>query len=271
MEHLTELEQQQEYVQAYKIISKTGIDERIFKNDGTWTAEQVSLKSKYENKLYMPILIKFFHNFEMKYRRLPSQHEYRKAYLKYSFRHLKHVSWYDDKHKEFIANCIVWRADRAYKSYIIEVMTSKQLELLGYQVFRHNLIDTVMGVDLIAVKDGKYWCLHITKDSSYSRQKLLLKGVYKDWIVNHKTVMYQRNFIGHTKLLYDCTSSEKNGVIGGLPIFKNEYLVERLDDEHSFDWDSEDNQLQIFAQALKYSDRNAIFEFASTDNKLVVR
>ena len=70
----------------------------------------------------------------------------------YSFQYLANKNWYDDKDKEFITKCIEWRADRAYKSNLIELMTVKQLETLGYTVFRHKYIDVIMGVDLVVVK-----------------------------------------------------------------------------------------------------------------------
>lgn len=270
MEKLTQ--EQREYQQILYMIQNEGVIERVFQADSTWTDEQKVLKNNYENNLYMPILIRYFHKFQDKNKRLPTQNEYVDAYLKHSFKHLKNKKWYDDKHKEFITNCIIWRADRAYKSNLIEIITAKQLEMLGYTVFRHRYIDIVMGVDLIAVKDNKYWCLHITKNSKWAKDKIFAKGSYTDYTINHKLIMYRRNFKRHVRLLYDCENGYNNHVANGLPIFDNDYLIEKLDDYYSFDWDSEDNQLLYLIERLKgRKAESESFEFVSTDKKLIIK
>ena len=252
--------------QLLQIIEK-GIKERVFKVDDTFTAEQKVLKNNYENHLYMTECVNLFWKFEENYNRIPSQDEYVQAYKYYSFENLKNKNWYDDdKDKEFIKKCIEWRADRAYKSNLIELMTVKQLETLGYTVFRHKYIDIVMGVDLVAVKDNKCWYIHVTKDSDYSRRKVFDKGNYTNKTLDKKNFRFHRDFTGHVKFLYSCDESANNTIKNGLPLFKNDYVLSKLDDKHSFDFYDEYNQLRRVSRSVI---RQTIC-FVSTDNKMVV-
>ena len=252
--------------QLYRIIEK-GVQERVFSVDNTFTEEQRVLKNKYENHLYMLECVRLFWSFEEKYNEIATQDEYLEAYKHYSFQYLKNKSWYDDdKDKEFITKCITWRADRAYKSNLIELMTVKQLEMLGYTVFRHKYIDVVMGVDLVVVKDNKCWYVHITKDSEYSRRKMFEKGSYTSKTLDKKNFRFHRDFTRHVKFLYSCDEGKNNTVKNGLPVFKNDYVLSKLDDKHSFDFNDEYNQLRRLSRSVI---RQTI-EFTSTDGKIVV-
>ncbi|MGB4825185.1 MAG: hypothetical protein WBP82_09825 [Leuconostoc mesenteroides] len=252
--------------QILRIIKK-GIKERVFSVDSTFTDEQKVLKNNYENHLYMTECVNLFWMFEEKYNRIPSQSEYVEAYKYYSFENLKNKSWYDDdKDKEFITKCIEWRADRAYKSNLIELMTVKQLEMLGYTVFRHKYIDVIMGVDLVVVKDGKCWYIHITKNTDYSRNKVFDKGSYTSKTLDKKNFRFHRDFRRHVKFLYSCNEGKNNTVKNGLPLFKNDYVLSKLDDKHAFDFNDEYNQLRRLSRSVI---RQTI-KFTSTDNKMVV-
>ena len=252
--------------QLLRIIKK-GVQERVFSVDDTFTDEQKVLKNNYENRIYMTECVNLFWTFEEKYNKIASQDEYVEAYKHYSFQYLKNKSWYDDdKDKEFITKCITWRADRAYKSNLIELMTVKQLEMLGYTVFRHKYIDVIMGVDLVVVKDNKCWYIHVTKDSDYSRRKVMTKGNYTSKKLDKKNFRFHRDFTGHVKFLYSCDEDKNNTVKNGLPVFKNDYVLSKLDDKHSFDFNDEYNQLRRLSRSVI---RQTI-EFASTDGKMVV-
>lgn len=252
--------------QLLQIIEK-GVQERVFSVDSTFTEKQRVLKNNYENHLYMTECVNLFWTFEEKYDKIPSQSEYVETYKHYSFQYLANKSWYDDdKDKEFITKCIEWRADRAYKSNLIELMTVKQLEMLGYTVFRHKYIDVVMGVDLVVVKDGKCWYIHITKDTDYSRRKVFDKGNYTSKTLDKKNFRFHRDFTKHVKFLYSCDESANNTVKNGLPLFKNDYVLDKLDDKHSFDFNDEYNQLRRLSRSVI---RQTI-EFTSTDNKLTI-
>ena len=252
--------------QLYRIIKK-GVKERVFSVDNTFTEEQKVLKNNYENHLYMTECVRLFWVFEEKYNKIATQDEYVQAYKHYSFQYLANKSWYDDKKdKEFITRCIEWRADRAYKSNLIELMTVKQLEMLGYTVFRHKYIDIVMGVDLVAVKDGKCWYIHITKNTDYSRNKVFDKGSYTSKTLDKKNFRFHRDFRRHVKFLYSCNEGKNNTVKNGLPVFKNDYVLSKLDDKHSFDFNDEYNQLRRLSRSVI---RQTI-KFASTDGKMII-
>lgn len=252
-------------IQLDRIIKK-GVQERVFQNDGTWTAEQKQLKNLYENKLYMPEVIKLFWTYEEAYDNVITQDAYVNAYKKISFRYLKNADWYDENtDKEFIEKCIEWRADRAYKSNLIELMTVKQLELLGYTVFRHKVIDIVMGVDLVAIKDGRSWYIHISKNTQYSKNKITKKGGYSNITLDKVRFNFRRDFKNHVKLLYDCEESYNSKIINGLPIFENYYVEEKLDDEHALDFNSEYEQLLRLCENARGK-----IKFTSTSGEVTV-
>ena len=252
--------------QLLQIIEK-GVKERVFSVDSTFTDTQIVLKNNYENHLYMTECVRLFWTFEEKYNEIATQDEYLEAYKYYSFEYLKNKNWYDDKKdKEFITKCIEWRADRAYKSNLIELMTVKQLELLGYTVFRHKYIDVIMGVDLVAVKDGKCWYVHVTKDTDYSRRKMFDKGSYTSKTIDKKNFRFHRDFRRHVKFLYSCNEGKNNKIKNGLPVFKNDYVLSKLDDKHSFDFNDEYNQLRRLSRSVN----NRVIEFVSTDSKLTI-
>ena len=252
--------------QLYRIIKK-GVQERVWQNDGSWTDEQKQLKNMYENHLYMKEAIKLFWTYEEAYDNVITQDAYVEAYKKISFRYLKKVDWYNEsKDREFIEKCVTWRADRAYKSNLIELMTVKQLELLGYTVFRHKLIDIVMGVDLVAVKDNKCWYVHVTKNSEYSRRKVFTKSNYRNMTIDKMNFGFTRDFRKHVKFLYSCDKSKNNTIENGLPLFKNDYVLDKLDDKHSFDFYDEYNQLRRLSRSVN----NRVIEFVSTDSKLTI-
>ena len=153
---------------------------------------------------------------------------------------------------------------------MVEITTAYQLQELGYSVFRELFVDYVMGVDLVAVKDGKCWYIHVTKDSTWSREKVLTKGTYKSYYVNYKAVNFQRDFQNHVELFYS-DDSYNNIVNNGLPLFLNSYLENKLDEYSCFKWDSSNQVVELLksmksAGAVTYNTK-----WISTDGKLVVK
>ena len=272
---MTELKK--DVARIIEIVKNEGVKERVFSAKSSyynWSKEERELKAKVENIRERKLMTLFF-DLEESLKRLPSQDEYLSEYKKIAFGKIEKQDWYTEIVKafnqDFIENCIVWRADRAYKSNLIEVMTAMQLESKGYTVFREKYLDMVMGVDLVAIKDGKVWYIHVTKDSSFSKDKVLKKGTYRDYWVNYKRFNYQRNFENHVELFYSNDDNENNVVKNGLPLFKFDYVLDALDEQHSFKWDDNNQMAELMAIMKQAGSVNKFYEWKSTDGKLTVK
>jgi hypothetical protein len=258
--------------EVVKIIKYDGVKERVWSAKSCfweWSAEEKQLKYKYENDLYIPEIVTLFYDMSEKMNKIPTQNEYVDEYIRITMIQLTKKDWYDPFRKDFFLDCIIWRADRSYKSNLVEIMTAGQLELKGYKVFRHLYIDYVLGVDLVAVKDDKCWYIHVTKDSKWARDKVFKKGTYRNYTVNGQKIVFQRDFKKHVQFLYDCESSDKNIINNGLPLFRHDYVLKKLDDEHALSWSG--NQLKKLVKEMKYKKaESGNFCFKSLDEKLVV-
>ena len=272
---MTEL--QKDVAQIMEIIKSEGVKERVFSAKSSWvkwSKEERELKAKVENVRERKLMTLFF-DLENSLQRLPSQSEYLAEYLKIAFAKIEKQAWYTEIVKafnqDFIENCVTWRADRAYKSSLIEIMTAMQLESKRYTVFRNKYIDMVMGVDLVAIKDGKVWYIHVTKDSSFSKDKVLKKGTYRDYWVNYNKFNYQRNFIKHVELFYSNDEGTNNVVKNGLPLFKFDYVMDALDEQHSFTWDDNNQMAELLAIMKKAGSVSKSYAWTSTNGKMTVK
>ena len=272
---MTELKK--DVAKIIEIVKNEGVKERVFSAKSSWyewSKEERELKAKVENVRERKLMTLFF-DLEESLKRLPSQKEYLAEYMKIAFSKIEKEAWYTEIVKafnqDFIENCIVWRADRAYKSSLIEIMTAMQLESKGYTVFRNKYIDMVMGVDLVAIKDSKVWYIHVTKDSTFSKGKVLTKGTYRDYWINYKRFDYQRDFRNHVQLFYSNDEGTNNVVKNGLPLFKFDYVMDALDEQHAFTYDDNNQMAELMAIMKNAGSVNKFYEWKSTDNKMVVK
>ena len=260
-----------------QVVKGEGVKERVFSAKNSyynWSKEERELKARVENIRERKLMTLIF-DLEESLKRVPSQSEYLAEYKKIAFGKIEKEAWYTEIVKafnqDFIKSCVTWRADRAYKSSLIEIMTAMQLESKGYTVFREKYLDMVMGVDLVAVKDGKCWYIHITKDSTFSKGKVLTKGTYRDYWVNYKRFDYQRNFENHLELFYSNDENENNVVKNGLPLFRFDYLMDALDEQHAFKYDDNNQMAELMTIMKQAGSVNKFYTWTSTDNKLTVK
>ena len=270
---MTEL--QKDVAQIMDIVKNEGVKERVFSVKSSWySKEERELKAQVESIFERKLMTLFF-DLQNTLKRLPSQEEYLKEYMKIAFDKIEKQDWYTEIVKvfnqDFIENCVTWRADRAYKSNLIEIMTAMQLESKGYTVFREKYLDMVMGVDLVAVKGGKVWYIHVTKDSSFSKDKVLKKGTYRDYWVNYKRFDYQRNFENHLELFYSNDENENNVVKNGLPLFRFDYLMDALDEQHAFKYDDNNQMAELMAIMKNAGSVSKFYQWKSADGKLTVK
>ena len=272
---MTELKK--DVAKIIEFVKNEGVREREFSAKSSWynwSKEERDLKAQVESIFERKLMTLFF-DLQNTLKRVPSQDEYVKEYLKIAFGKIEKQAWYTEIVKafnqDFIENCVTWRADRAYKSSLIEVMTAMQLETKGYTVFREKYLDMVMGVDLVAVKGGKVWYIHITKDSTFSKGKVLTKGTYRDYWINYKRFDYQRDFRNHVELFYSNDENENNVVKNGLPLFRFDYVMDALDEEHAFKWDDNNQMAELMTIMKQAGSVNKFYEWKSADGKLTVK
>lgn len=272
---MTEL--QKDVARIMQVVKGEGVKERVFSAKSSWyewSKEERELKAKVENVRERKLMTLFF-DLEESLKRLPSQSEYLAEYMKIAFAKIEKEDWYTEIvkvfNKDFIENCVTWRADRAYKSSLIEMMTAAQLESKGYTVFREKYLDMVMGVDLVAVKGGKVWYIHVTKDSTFSKDKVLEKGTYRDYWVNYNKFNYERDFRKHVQLFYSNDDSENNVVKNGLPLFRFDYLMDALDEQHAFTWDDNNQMAELMTIMKSAGSVSKFYQWKSADGKMVVK
>lgn len=121
-------ELQKDVAQIIEIVKNEGVKERVFSARNSWyewSKEERELKAQVESIFERKLMTLFF-DLQNSLKRLPSQSEYLKEYMKIAFGKIEKQAWYTEIVKafnqDFIENCVTWRADRAYKSSLIEVM-----------------------------------------------------------------------------------------------------------------------------------------------------
>ncbi|HCS93119.1 MAG TPA: hypothetical protein DIW15_00215 [Bavariicoccus seileri] len=254
----------QEYQkQAIELVKNEKIKERVFKNDGSWSVNKTCAKANIENMYKCFEAMYLFDNLLEKYNEVPNQDFYVEEYIKLYRQKIKtNDPFMFEVGDDFINSCIKWRADRAYKAAIIELVTQAQLEKMGYEVIADKYLDWVMGVDIVAFKASKMWLIHITKDTDFSREKMTKKGSYSGFKINKQSVKFRRDFTEHVALYYQNEECKANTIENGLPFFRCRYIRQQLNDDKAIDVNDEDNELNRFVKRI-----NEIEEYSLMSNK----
>ena len=128
---MTEL--QKDVARIMQVVKGEGVKERVFSAKSSWVSwskEERELKAQVESIFERKLMTLFF-DLQNSLKRLPSQSEYLKEYMKIAFDKIEKEAWYTEIVKavkqDFIENCVTWRADRAYKRSPIEITTAMQL------------------------------------------------------------------------------------------------------------------------------------------------
>lgn len=123
------------------------------------------------------------------------------------------------------------RMARSYLSIINEIHTHLLLKELypTAKIITHNVIDLVLGVDIIMELDNRRYYIHILKDSKFSIDSYYSKenhgGLFKDG----NYYKYKRDFTGDILLTYTTKDSVKCITLRDIPLFRREYLKEYID------------------------------------------
>lgn len=164
----------------------------------------------------------------MKAQRIPTHEEYINKYLDICWEEVKkglYTNWnYKVPEHQLIKDIIIWRASRAYLSYIIELYTLEQIkELLPeYAIYTNKDLDLIGAVDIMLMDKEtlEFEFIHIAKDGAGIPKKMGYKNYYN---------FDRGQFEGHKELFYGCefsffTNHNKNGFL----LFKDDFLVEEI-------------------------------------------
>lgn len=120
------------------------------------------------------------------------------------------------------------RLGRGYISMVNELHTQillKEVYPKG-KIITHDLLDLLLGVDIVLELDKKRYYIHIFKDSHYGVQAFYKKE--KRGGINHngKFIKFKRDFTGDVRLQYlsHDTNDDKCKFINGIPVFTREWL-----------------------------------------------
>lgn len=216
MEHLTELELTQLLDTNIKTFEFTDEDREQFTSNFNY------YRNRYENVEWNSELAYLYTTMEKKLKRYPGWLEYCKKYCEISWEHCKKYEL-DEVEQKMMKHDIAWRASRTWIGLTVEQVLKLQLLSWGYDIVAHEFIDVAMGVDIVAIDNkGKLTYIHVTKNTDGALNKVNKK---------EKKITgsgFKRDFSNHLVLAYDIEESEKNIMVGALPVFKKEYVLEQL-------------------------------------------
>lgn len=128
-------------------------------------------------------------------------------------------------------------ANRNYRCYISQIVELHCVLLLRelfpeWKIVGSDVLDTLMGVDIVVETETKRLYLHVMKNSKYSflafRKKQKRGGMRDQAGKFHR---YYRDFTGDKTLMYEGrqeSCSETTEFVNGLPLFKREWLKDQL-------------------------------------------
>ncbi|MDK0928417.1 hypothetical protein P5F55_13710 [Clostridium perfringens] len=196
----------------------------------------------------------FHHTFGMwfqKWGRIPTPQEFIAMQMKDIKKNYQNQAWRRNHKVTFNLTPIVekglkQRLLRSYISFINELHTELQIQEIypKVEISRNDELD-FSGIDIQATdkKRNVVHNIHITKNSVYAIDFLFKKeGKFLEfrgynnklwavpcWKKSTHPIYKERDFSGHVFLLYDPKSSDSTKVINGYPLFKEEYIKNKLE------------------------------------------
>ncbi|WP_440614733.1 hypothetical protein [Bacillus subtilis] len=161
---------------------------------------------------------------------LPTQKQYVNAGI------TKMLAWFATNKPEIEVTTVMveackLRLTRTYMSKVIELHFEACLResMPHLKIISHPLIDSVMGVDIVAEDDVKRYYIHITSNTPMARKMLREKESRGGLRVGNAFIKYTRDFEGDLMLMYDIhEESETTKIINGFPLFRPDFIEWRL-------------------------------------------
>lgn len=121
------------------------------------------------------------------------------------------------------------RLARTWVSMVVELHTKLLIQetLPHLKVIQHDLLDLVMGVDLIVEDDKKRYYVHIFKNTSWGMKAFKIKEKRGGLMKGKQFIKYKRDFTGDSILAYEWdkrTDHTSTKFINGIPLFKADFI-----------------------------------------------
>lgn len=124
------------------------------------------------------------------------------------------------------------RLGRGYLSRISELYAIALLKEIypDAKIITHDVIDFILGVDIVMEYKGKRLYFHVYKNSYWAdiafKNKEYRGGMQTS---TGQFVKYRRNFTGDISLIYDTIESDTTEIINGIPLFREKYIRTTVD------------------------------------------
>ena len=165
---------------------------------------------------------------------VPSQEEFIKEGVSLTKEWFCDNAFKNPKLKGLPFNSVVQRAAeerlaRTWISVVVELHTKLLIQetLPHLKVIQHDLLDLVMGVDLIVEDDKKRYFIHIFKNTSWGMKAFKMKEKRGGLMKGKRFIKYKRDFTGDSILAYEWdsrTDHTSTKFINGIPLFKAEFI-----------------------------------------------
>lgn len=121
------------------------------------------------------------------------------------------------------------RLARTWVSMVVELHTKLLIQetMPHLKVIQHDLLDLVMGVDLVVEDDKKRYYIHIFKNTSWGMKAFKIKEKRGGLMKGKQFIKYKRDFTGDSILAYEWdkrTDHTSTKFINGIPLFNAEFI-----------------------------------------------
>lgn len=128
---------------------------------------------------------------------------------------------------EVLVQAIKNRQGRGYLSIVSEMYTVALIKEMYTEakVYTHDMLDLVMGVDIVMEYKGKRFYIHVYKNSYWGRAAFKNKerrgGMYGE---GGMFIKFNRDFTGDISLMYDSMDTDTTIYLNGVPLLTEDYI-----------------------------------------------
>lgn len=128
---------------------------------------------------------------------------------------------------DVLVQAIKNRQGRGYLSIVSEMYTVALIKEMypEAKVYTHDMLDLIMGVDIVMEYKGKRFYIHVYKNSYWGRTSFKNKegrgGMYGEGGV---FIKFNRDFTGDISLMYDPMDTDTTIYLNGVPLLTEDYI-----------------------------------------------
>lgn len=128
---------------------------------------------------------------------------------------------------DVLVQAIKNRQGRGYLSIVSEMYTVALIKEMypEAKVYTHDMLDLIMGVDIVMEYKGKRFYIHVYKNSYWGRTSFKNKegrgGMYGE---GGMFIKFNRDFTGDISLMYDPMDTDTTTYLNGVPLLTEDYI-----------------------------------------------